>query len=243
MKSVRNRFLMIGLAITIAISLVGCSGYGKKIVVEGTEIYFDGQTVTREDAELLGTYLVAVGFSDGVEKSVQLVREGGGWQFRMVTRDEYVNDTDYHRLVAFLASDMSEEIFNGEPVVFHLCNDTFETLKVIEAEPMLSFITVNGVDIFYDDVNVTTVEAELLGQFLVDSGFSDGTPKSVHLALTGGVWQFRMVAMLEIVNDPEFIERASIFAAELSHYVFNNEPVEVHLCDEYFETLKVISIE
>jgi len=97
----------------------------------------------------------------------------------------------------------------------------------------------NGGELFYTS-KVDKDEAQKLGEFLVEAGFYDGVLKSVQLTKSGGKYQFRMVVKKNVEKDESYIEIAKLFAEELSMYVFDNEKVEIHLCDKYFKTLRVV---
>lgn len=133
--SSNTSFRGIGLCLMAIVAVIsgGCSSdYGDKIVVNGTEIYFDGKTVTKSDAEKLGKYLTDAEFSDGTEISVRLAKADGKWQFQMVTADSAVEDEELAVAFAVMAAEISNTIFDGAPVEYHLCDDHFKTLKVIQ---------------------------------------------------------------------------------------------------------------
>jgi hypothetical protein len=97
----------------------------------------------------------------------------------------------------------------------------------------------NGGELYYTD-NVTESEAKKLGEYLVKEGFYDGKPKSVQLDKEGSNYQFRMVVQKEKQNDPQTLDMMKTFGKELSADVFNNAPVEMHVCDETLKTLSVV---
>jgi hypothetical protein len=100
-------------------------------------------------------------------------------------------------------------------------------------------IEVNGGELSYT-TNVTKAEAETLAYYLVEGNFFDGQRKSVQLDKSDSTYQFRMVVKPEFRNDKSYHKLAKQFARELSANVFDDEPVEVHICDERFETVRVI---
>ena len=57
---------------------------------------------------------------------------------------------------------------------------------------------------------------------------------------TGNTYEFRMVVKKGMEKDEEVIQLFKIFSIELSEDVFNGYAVDVHLCDEYLETLRVV---
>ena len=99
----------------------------------------------------------------------------------------------------------------------------------------------HGTQIFYTSA-VTVDNVEKLGNFLVETGFTDGTRKSIQLDKKGNTYVFRMVVNKNAVQDKETLHVLKLFAANISKYCFNNANVEMHLCDEQFFTLLVLSM-
>lgn len=101
-----------------------------------------------------------------------------------------------------------------------------------------SSFTYNGSEMEYK--NVTSGEARQLMDYLIEENFFDGPKKSIQLDKSGSTYQFRMVVRAKSRNDQAYHEAGKLFAEELSASVFNDEPVEFHICDEHFETIHVI---
>ena len=119
---------------TIALFL-SCTGYGKKLTFNGTEVYYkDG--IEKSEAENLGNFLVRSEFADGRTKSVQLTKneENGNYVFRMVTNKDAQEKKQYEILFKVLASQISDSVFSGEPVDFDICTNTFESVKYLPAK-------------------------------------------------------------------------------------------------------------
>ncbi|MBA2341813.1 MAG: hypothetical protein H0V88_15595 [Pyrinomonadaceae bacterium] len=87
---------------------------------------------------------------------------------------------------------------------------------------------------------MTEAEANKLGEYLVKEKFFDGKEKTVQVNKEGSTYQFRMVVGENFRNDQNFLNNAKTFCTELSANVFGNAPVEVHVCDERLNTLKVV---
>lgn len=127
MKKILNLILLI-----LITSFFSCSGYGKKLKYQKTEVYYTNK-VEKTDAEKLGDFLVRTKFADENEKSIQLSKneENGNYQFRMVTTKEAAEDGSYETIFKVYAKQISDSVFNKKPVDFHVCDNTFKTLKVI----------------------------------------------------------------------------------------------------------------
>ncbi|MEL0095546.1 MAG: hypothetical protein VW875_06865 [Planctomycetaceae bacterium] len=97
----------------------------------------------------------------------------------------------------------------------------------------------NGGELYYTS-NVSQVEASRLGSYLVSEQFFDGSRKTVQLDNNSGTYEFRMVVKKGMEDDQEFLQIAKQTAADLSQDVFGGSPVDIHLCDERLETLRVV---
>ncbi len=96
----------------------------------------------------------------------------------------------------------------------------------------------NGVQLFYTST-ITEAEANSLGSYLMEIEFADGSEKTVQINKSNNTYEFRLVVKKGIEQDQEYIDMFKVFAADLSTDVFNGEQVDVHLCDEYLNTLRV----
>ena len=97
----------------------------------------------------------------------------------------------------------------------------------------------NGGQLYYT-TNVTVDEANKLGKYLVSEKFFDGNEKTVQINKTGNTFEFRMAIKKGIENDQQFIQIFKQFANELSASVFEGEKVDIHLCDRYLKTIRVV---
>ena len=100
-----------------------------------------------------------------------------------------------------------------------------------------------GSDLFYTPA-VTEAEARALGDYLVKNAFFTKERKgTVQLDKKDGVYQFRMVADEAKIKNPEFLNLTGNFAATLSYDLFNKQKLEIHLCDQKFNTLQAVGFE
>lgn len=114
---------------------LACSGYGEKLQYQKTELYYTDK-VKKEVAEKLGEFLVKTEFANGNEKSIQLSKNenSGNYEFRMVTTKEAAESDTYKSIFKIYAKQISDSVFNKQAVDFHVCDNTFTTLKVIPFE-------------------------------------------------------------------------------------------------------------
>jgi hypothetical protein len=97
----------------------------------------------------------------------------------------------------------------------------------------------NEGELYYTSA-VTTDEVDRLGQYLVAEEFFDGNEKTAQLNKVGNTYEFRMVIKKGLENDQDLIQIAQEFANQLSADVFAGNQVDIHLCDEYLNTLRVV---
>ena len=217
--------------------LVSCTSYGEKKVFNGTEVYYkDG--VTEAQADKLGESLVSSGFADGGGKSVQFLKDGDTYIFKMVIKEEFLNDKSNEGMFNIFPKELSE--YMDLPVDLHLTDDSFNTLRVHKLEDAIKSINAKATEIRYTN-NVTVNEVEKLRDFLIEYGFSDDeNAKTVALDKEDNTYLFKMVLDKSRMDDKNTIAILYMFKEELSKNVFNNQPVKVHMCDELMNTIKIV---
>ena len=99
----------------------------------------------------------------------------------------------------------------------------------------------NGGELYYTTA-VSLSEAERLGRFLVSEEYFSGNRKTVQLTKTGSTYEVRMVIKKGLEQDQEFLDLARQFATEISLGVFGGETVDIHLCDDALNTLRVVVV-
>lgn len=97
-----------------------------------------------------------------------------------------------------------------------------------------------GSDELYYTSSVTVAEAYMLGDYLLEGEFFTNQGVSVQLNKVADTYEFRMIVKEGLDKDQDFIEIAKLMSAELSYDVFDDAQVDIHLCDEYFNTLRVV---
>ncbi len=241
----KKNLMLIAMAVLFA-GLTSCNNYGEKLMFDTTELYYTDK-VTEDEANDFGKYLQESGFTDGDEtKTVQLTKDGDTYQFRMVVKDGYDKDEDYELIAQAFAYNISEDVFDGDDVEIHLCDENLKTLKVVKMEEVedsgYDVLEFDGTEIQFDG-SVTKSDVKAVGNYLIESGFTDGTTKSIILVKEYGVFVFKMVSSEDYWGDKDFIALIREFAGMISADALNNEPVEIQLCDEYFETQVNVSMD
>ncbi len=62
------------------------------------------------------------------------MKKNNHYQFRMVTTKEAAESESNEAIFKIYAKQISDSVFNKKPVDFHICDNTFNTLKEIPFE-------------------------------------------------------------------------------------------------------------
>lgn len=241
----KKNLFIIGL-LAIVITFVSCNNYGTKLEFDDTELYYTDD-ITEDEAENIGEYLQEEEFTEGEEKTVQIAKNGDTYQFRMVVKEGYDEDEDFELVALDFIYNLSYDVLDGEPVELHMCDEKLETLKVVEMDDDEYFYDENewdveeydGTEIEYDE-SVSFSEVDNLGSYLIETGFTDGTLKSIIFIFDDHTYKFKMVTGKKYWNDDEYYSIAEEYAQDLSEDVFDGYAVEIHLCDDEFNTKTVV---
>ncbi len=104
--------------------------YGTKLALEGNSIYFT-DPVSEEDARRFGDYLLEIGFFSGDGYMVLLKKDESGFQFHYPLKQALEDTAGYFEAVKIVAGSLSQEIFAGQRVSVHLCDEYFNVENVI----------------------------------------------------------------------------------------------------------------
>lgn len=244
----KKSLFIIGL-LALVITFVSCNDYGTKLEIEDTELYYTDD-ITEDEAEDIGEYLKDEGFTEGDEKTVQIAKDGDTYQFRMVVKEGYEDDDDFEVTAFKFIYDLSNDVLDGEPVELHMCDEELETLKVVEmdddkyieyfySDSEWDVKEYDGTEIEYDE-SVSISEVDALGDYLIETGFTDGTEKSIILIFEYHTYVFKMVTGKKYWTDDEYYSIAEEYAQDISEDVFDGYAVEIHLCDDEFNTKTVV---
>lgn len=105
-------------------------------------------------------------------------------------------------------------------------------------------IIFNGDEVYYTDT-VTVQESELVGRFLMETGYfvNDGNDVSVKLDKQNSIYILSFCINEEYIDDTEILTAFNELYELLTIEVFNGYKFEVHLCNQYFKTLKKVKLE
>lgn len=102
----------------------------------------------------------------------------------------------------------------------------------------------DGGRLYYSSV-ITYGEARKMVDYLARYKFFkyDNPNKSAQLTKNGNIYQFRIVGVEGKENDAYYIDVVKLLATDISKEVFDGAPMEIHLCDKQFNTLRAVPAE
>jgi hypothetical protein len=235
-----KKYLLLTSGLALLFLTQSCANFGKEKDFNGVQLYHT-PAVTDAQADSLGKFLVDQKFADGSAKSVQITKSGNTYQFRFVVKDGSENDKQITKTINAFANSLSSGVFGHAPVEVDMCD---ELLKTKKAFPFVDFGTVKTFNAtqLYRTTNVTAAETDSLGNYLVKEKFANGVPKTVQLTKSGDTYQFRFVVKEGMDKDAAYMQTVKTFASDLSQKVFNGAPIEVHMCDDFLNTLAVVQM-
>lgn len=132
-----NHFVVFFIAITFLVLFAGCgqqkssSSWGDRIRYDGSTLFYTSQ-IPEAKAREFGDYLMNLGFfQEDNPGTVQITKEGDTYQFRMVIKEGAGLDKDFLTAVALFSAHISNDVFGGERLETHLCDDRFNTLEIV----------------------------------------------------------------------------------------------------------------
>lgn len=233
-----NRVTLLVFALFLTAFITSCSDYGEKVVHNAGDVYYK-EPVTEEEANKLGKYLAENGYFDGIEKSVQLLKEGDYYTVNFVVKEGASSNPENINIFKSFSPILSYDVFDGAIVNVAMCNETFESEYLIAGFNYGRLMKFGDDKLYYTD-KIEEEKAEALGNFLRQSGFFQGTGLSAQITKEGNLYQFKYVVKPGLEKDETYKVTARAFGIMISGGVFNNEKLDVHLCDDFFNTLTTV---
>ncbi len=232
-----NKFVIL-LAFFVSIATVACSNYGERVENNKGEVYYK-EPITKLQAENLAEYLKTIGYFAGTEKSVQLLEDGDKFTINFVLKKGQADKKEIVELLKNLSPSFSYDVFDGALVNIGLCDLNFNTLKFI---PGFNYGTLMkfGDDNLYYTKEINSETARKLGDFLRESSFFQSKGLSAQITKKGDIYQFRYIVKEGSDKDESYKATVSAFGVMISGVVFDNQRVDMHLCDDNFNTLATV---
>jgi hypothetical protein len=207
-------------------------------VFNNGQVFFNEQ-VAPEEADKLGKFLIKEKFFDGTRKSVQVLKFGKKYQFRMVVKPEFRKDSRFKWEIQFVGGKMRREVFNGAEIEVHLCDEQLNTLAAFETLDFGPMLTFNNGQLFFKD-EITKDEAEKLGEFLIKEQFFDGIQKTIQVVRDGKKYLIRIVVAPGSEQVAQFRTLVQTLGGRIRHEVFPGAELALQLCDPQFQTLTTL---
>ncbi|MCH2195544.1 hypothetical protein [Kordia sp.] len=226
-----------GILLLLLTLIAACTNYGEKKVFDGTEIYYkDG--VTEVEADKLGESLMDSGFTNGELKSVQFLKEGDKYIFKMVVKEQFLEDNSLSHVFKFFPREISE--YMDLSIDLHLCDSHFNTLQIHTLQDAHKSIMAKATEIRYTN-KVVPHDVEKLKDYLIENGFADDEIKKVVVLDRENMnYIFKLVIDKRRLEHEGTLSLLTLLKGQLSKNVFSGLPVKIHMCDDLMNTLKEI---
>lgn len=87
---------------------------------------------------------------------------------------------------------------------------------------------------------VTKDDAQKLLDYLMKKELKGDHSIDIRFSKKENTNEIRVIIKKGLETDPETIQSFALMAGRISAVVFNNDEVDIHLCDEEFNTLRVV---
>lgn len=228
----------IGMLLIVFLTLVLCRKYGEKLEFNKGEVYYKSP-ITDSEAKELGEYLIEKGFFDGNPKSLQLVKQDEKYKIRFVIKKEMRERKDILNSLEQISALTSSAVFDDSPVEVDICDKYFNTVYEIKGTKYGNSVEFGNDIIFYSE-SISKEQANNLGNYLISIGTFMDLGIMIRMEKTDSVYLIHLPVQEKMDEDPSYLEAVKIVAKAISEDIFSEEQVDVHLCDDLYETLKVV---
>ncbi len=226
----------------LLLALAGCGGgFGSKIEQGNVEVYYkDG--ATKEEAERLAAFIAnnMGGVTD--RRTFQLRKTATGYQVRMPVQKQYQNDEkNLNAILGLDAARYSRAVFKGAPVEMEACNELLVTLRTIPPRPDVRLAHTDGkVEVLYA-AEADKEDVERLAKFLQPVAAESPSPTvTFKFARRDKVIEVSVVVDAKRISEPGVKESLDTLRQEISKSVFAGSPTELHLCDQFLQSVEVL---
>ncbi len=195
---------------------------------------------TEAEAERLAAYAAKNWGAANNRMSLQVRKAADGYQVRLVIKKEYRNDERALKRLESDGSRISRDVFDGAAVELHACDEQFRTTKVLPPRADIRYGVVAGNAEVFFSADVPREDARRLAGYL--AGMLADAPGKVtfKLARRGAAVELHMVVRQELLGDPSFLAGLRGDLEEIAANVFRGAPVELHLCDDGLNVVRVL---
>jgi hypothetical protein len=211
---------------------------GPKVEHGNLEVYYTSGA-TKAEADRLAGYLVKTeSTTDPI--SVQLKKTAEGYQFRMVFKKEFQKDRKALKQLEILGAMISRDVFDGAVIEVHACDEHFRTLEARPPRADIRYGVVVGKVEVYFAADINKADAQRLAKYIASLQGGDPTRLFFKLARRGPIMEVHMVVRQEALHDPTASADLRQLRNDIAANVFKGATVEMHLCDELFNVVRVL---
>lgn len=227
-----------GLLLLLILAVSGCNKHGKGLEFGKGTLYYT-ENVTEDQAKKLGETLQKSSYFAEKEWKAQIDKTGALWKLSIVEEAGKVNDPAFKVWLTNYNLQLSKLAFNDGKVQIDLCDEDFNPLKSFPPTYYGRRVGFGASDLYIGN-NITAEEAKALGSHLVKTGYFGKSAETAQLQKgSDGRYAFRIMVKAGTENNAEFLQRSQKFAQELSA-AMGNKPLEIHLCNLMFRTIRVV---
>jgi hypothetical protein len=135
---------------------------------------------------------------------------------------------------------MSRDVFDGAAVEVHACDEYLKTLMAFPPRADMRYGVVEGMAEVFFAADVSKADAQRLATYLGNMLKGAPGPVTYKLAKRGGIIEVYMVVRPEALNDPAVIAGLRQDRNAIAVNVFRGAVVEMHLCDELMNEVRVL---
>lgn len=226
------------------------------VMIEAINIFYQ-KTINKSDAQALALYLSKNKLFDNSHLQGRLERNNGIIEFKIIIKEDRAYQKDTIKLFKSIAIQIMNDVFSGEKLNIHLCDNLFNTYALVILPESLIFLNKyikRDNSLIYYSNTVSDAELGKLADFLGKN----------RLLWTHEVYHFDKVSVCGInskkykytlsitcseseTNDEEYIKRLKGLSFRLYYECFRNELNEIQLCipwaNSALESVKIITHE
>ncbi len=255
----KKNLLQLFAAVSVAATLVSCSGYGNKVTFDGShgEVYYKGDGVTEADAKAVGKFLTDADYfqKDDKARSVQITKDSGRIKARFVVNAKAIDTmTDADKNFQIIGAAMSKDVFKNTPVDVIYTDEHFDDIKTIPYTPSaMSSINFSreleqmgkkeyNNNTFYYSKNIATSKTDTIYNYLVSSGFfaPDGSVDLIVSRSPNNSFLIKFPVKSSF-NNADGLQKIDDFGKELKQMVFPADSMQLEVLGENMDSVKTFT--
>jgi hypothetical protein len=226
----------------VLLPVFGCDGYGKKVAAGDVEVYYKGGATEAEARKLLDYLTAKAPAAPGQPRSYQVVHRGEVVVVRMAVREEKLHDEALLTAMAEDAKRLSAEVFENRPVDLELCDEHLKTRQTVSwgSEGYGRKVADDRFEVYYTGGATEDEARKLLAKLARDLPARAERGAVQLLRRPDERLVIRYVLPPEKIDDAKTADTLRKLAREVSAELFDNQPVDVELCDTMLRTQKTL---